>query len=66
MAAVPHDREAADDDDRFGVCWGLRSPTAAIQTMSLNFGGQYFYLEKGKWNSSGAPPSRRSPRTSTP
>ena len=36
--------------DRFGVCWGLRSPTAAIQTMALNFGGQYFYLEGGKWN----------------
>ena len=36
--------------NRFGVCWGLRSPTAAIQTMALNFGGQYFYLEGGKWN----------------
>src|SRR5688572_22559206 len=22
---------------RFGVCWGLRSPTAAIQTMALNY-----------------------------
>jgi len=38
------------NENRFGVCWGLRSPTAAIQTMSLNFGGQYFYLEGGKWN----------------
>jgi multiple sugar transport system substrate-binding protein len=38
------------NSSRFGVCWGLRSPTAAIQTMSLNFGGQYFYLEGGKWN----------------
>ncbi|MBA3329255.1 MAG: sugar ABC transporter substrate-binding protein [Actinobacteria bacterium] len=37
------------NSDRFGVCWGLRSPTAAIQTMSLNYGGQFFYLEKGKW-----------------
>ena len=37
------------NNDRFGVCWGLRSPTAAIQTMSLNYGGQYFYLQKGKW-----------------
>jgi ABC-type glycerol-3-phosphate transport system substrate-binding protein len=36
--------------NRFGVCWGLRSPTAAIQTMALNYGGQYFYLEGGKWN----------------
>ena len=35
--------------DRFGVCWGLRSPVAAAQTMSLNYGGQFFYLEKGKW-----------------
>jgi multiple sugar transport system substrate-binding protein len=33
----------------YGVCWGLRSPTAAIQTLSLNWGGQWSYLEKGKW-----------------
>ena len=37
------------NSNRFGVCWGLRSPTAAIQTMALNFGGQYFYLQNGKW-----------------
>ncbi len=34
---------------QFGVCWGLRSPTAVTQTMSLNYGGQFFYLENGKW-----------------
>jgi multiple sugar transport system substrate-binding protein len=34
---------------QYGVCWGLRSPTAAIQTMALNYGGQYFYLSGGKW-----------------
>jgi multiple sugar transport system substrate-binding protein len=34
----------------FGVCWGLRSPTATIQTLSLNWGGQWNYLENGKWN----------------
>jgi multiple sugar transport system substrate-binding protein len=33
----------------FGVCWGLRSPTATIQTMALNFGGQFMYLTNGKW-----------------
>jgi multiple sugar transport system substrate-binding protein len=33
----------------FGVCWGLRSPTATIQTVSLNWGGQWNYLENGKW-----------------
>jgi ABC-type glycerol-3-phosphate transport system substrate-binding protein len=33
----------------YGVCWGLRSPTATIQTMSLNWGGQWNYLEKGRW-----------------
>ena len=33
----------------YGVCWGLRSPTATIQTLSLNWGGQWNYLEKGKW-----------------
>ena len=37
------------NSSRFGVCWGLRSPVAAIQTMSLNYGGQFFYLENGKW-----------------
>ena len=31
---------------RYGVCWGLRSPTAVVQTMSLNYGGQFFYLEE--------------------
>jgi multiple sugar transport system substrate-binding protein len=34
---------------RFGVCWGLRSPVAAVQTMALNYGGQYFYLQNGRW-----------------
>lgn len=33
----------------FGVCWGLRSPTATIQTLSLNWGAQWNYLENGKW-----------------
>jgi multiple sugar transport system substrate-binding protein len=33
----------------YGVCWGLRSPTALIQTISLNWGGQWNYLENGKW-----------------
>jgi multiple sugar transport system substrate-binding protein len=36
-------------NDRYGVCFGLRSPTAAIQTMALNYGGQYFYLQNGRW-----------------
>jgi multiple sugar transport system substrate-binding protein len=35
--------------NRHGVCWGLRSPTAVVQTMALNYGGQFFYLEDGKW-----------------
>ena len=37
------------NSSRFGVCWGLRSPTAVIQTMALNYGGQFNYLENGKW-----------------
>jgi len=37
------------NSSRWGVCWGLRSPVAAVQTMSLNYGGQFFYLENGKW-----------------
>jgi multiple sugar transport system substrate-binding protein len=36
-------------NDRYGACFGLRSPTAAIQTMSLNYGGQFFYLQNGRW-----------------
>ena len=34
---------------KYGVCWGLRSPTALIQTISLNWGGQWNYLQNGKW-----------------
>ncbi len=34
---------------RFGLCWGLRSPTATIQTMSLNWGAQWNYLANGRW-----------------
>ncbi len=33
----------------FGVCWGLRSPTATIQTLSLNWGAQWTYLDNGRW-----------------
>ncbi|HEY6961402.1 MAG TPA: sugar ABC transporter substrate-binding protein [Gaiellaceae bacterium] len=33
----------------YGVCWGLRSPTATIQTLSLNWGAQWNYLQKGRW-----------------
>jgi multiple sugar transport system substrate-binding protein len=33
----------------FGVCWGLKSPTATVQTLALNYGGQYMYLVNGKW-----------------
>ena len=33
----------------YGVCWGLKSPTATIQTVSLNWGGQWTYLVNGKW-----------------
>jgi ABC-type glycerol-3-phosphate transport system substrate-binding protein len=33
----------------YGVCWGLRSPTATIQTLSLNWGAQWNYLQNGKW-----------------
>lgn len=31
----------------YGVCWGLKSPTAAIQTLALNWGGQFFYTQQG-------------------
>jgi multiple sugar transport system substrate-binding protein len=33
----------------FGVCWGLKSPTATIQTLSLNWGAQWNYLDGGRW-----------------
>jgi multiple sugar transport system substrate-binding protein len=32
----------------YGVCWGLKSPTAAIQTMALNYSGHFFYQQGGK------------------
>ena len=35
-------------DGNYGVCWGLRSPTATIQTISLNWGGQWNYLAEGQ------------------
>ena len=41
--------KALSTNGNFGVCWGLRSPTATIQTMALNFGGQYMYLDGGRW-----------------
>ena len=33
----------------YGVCWGLKSPTATIQTLSLNWGAQWTYLVGGHW-----------------
>lgn len=33
----------------FGVCAGLKSPTALIQTTGLNYGAQWMYLVKGHW-----------------
>jgi multiple sugar transport system substrate-binding protein len=35
--------------DRYGVGWGLRSPTATILTTALNFNGVFFYKQGGKW-----------------
>lgn len=35
--------------DRFGVCWGVKTPAAAIQTLGLNFGAQFMYLVNGRW-----------------
>jgi multiple sugar transport system substrate-binding protein len=48
--------------DRFGVCWGLRSPTAALQTLALNYGGQFFYVERGKWTFKWGAAERNVPR----
>lgn len=31
-----------------GLGWGLKSPTATVMSMGLNFGGVYFYNESGK------------------
>ena len=33
----------------YGVCWGLSSPTATDPDARLNWGGQWNYLENGKW-----------------
>jgi multiple sugar transport system substrate-binding protein len=29
----------------YGVCWGLKSPTATVQTLALNYGGRFFYQQ---------------------
>ncbi|MEP6812238.1 MAG: extracellular solute-binding protein, partial [Actinomycetota bacterium] len=36
---------------KYGVGWGLRSPTSVSMSMALNFGGTFFYFDKkaGKW-----------------
>ncbi len=36
---------------KFGVGWGLRSPTSVSMSMALNWGGTFFYFDKGtgKW-----------------
>lgn len=34
--------EATTVDDRYGITWGLRSPTAALMSLGLGFGSQYF------------------------
>src|SRR5262249_13611795 len=47
----------------FGVCWGLRSPTALIQTTSLNYGAQWMYLVKGRWVSQWGTPEKTVPQT---
>jgi multiple sugar transport system substrate-binding protein len=36
---------------KFGVGWGLKSPTSVSLSMALNWGGTFFYFDKatGKW-----------------
>jgi ABC-type glycerol-3-phosphate transport system substrate-binding protein len=43
----------------YGVCWGLRSPTALINTTSLNWGGHWFYLDNGRWTFRFGPAEQR-------
>ncbi len=33
---------------KYGLGWGLKSPTATVMSMSLNYGGKFFYDESGK------------------
>jgi ABC-type glycerol-3-phosphate transport system substrate-binding protein len=33
---------ATTGDDKYGVAWGLKSPTATVMNMALNFGGTFF------------------------
>ncbi|GAA1956610.1 extracellular solute-binding protein [Catenulispora subtropica] len=32
----------------FGVGWGLKSPVSTVVSMSLNYGGKFFYSDNGK------------------
>lgn len=34
--------------DNFGLGWGLKSPTATVMSMSLNYSGKFFYDQSGK------------------
>jgi len=34
--------------DKFGLGWGLKSPTATVMSMSLNYSGKFFYDQSGK------------------
>lgn len=47
----------------YGVCWGLKSPTATIQTLALNYGGQFMYLENGKWQFKWGAAEQQIPKT---
>jgi ABC-type glycerol-3-phosphate transport system substrate-binding protein len=48
------------NSSRFGVCWGLRSPTAVTQTMSLNYGGSSSISRTASGRSSSARTTRTS------
>jgi ABC-type glycerol-3-phosphate transport system substrate-binding protein len=50
-------------EGQYGVCAGLRSPTALLNTVSMNWGGHWFYLENGKWEFKFGTAERRAVQT---
>jgi len=47
---------------KYGVCWGLRSPTSAFLSLSLNFNGKFFYTAGGKTEVRFGAPEQQVPR----
>jgi ABC-type glycerol-3-phosphate transport system substrate-binding protein len=46
----------------YGVSWGLKSPTAAVLSTALNYGGKYFYPSGSKYQFRWGAPEQKVPQ----